>query len=313
MKTNIYLPGFFLLLSMSLQAQYNEKNLSLGSPAASSEYRFGNLQLYPVHASRDFHSYHRDVARFVTLKEALTNNKVKITEHPKGDVNTLFIENTSADTVVILAGEVVQGGKQDRMIATDFILYPQSGKKDISVFCVEHGRWQEKGTGKSFQEYYTISSNEVRKAGAVQKDQQEVWKKVSENTTKNNAGSSSGTLAALKHSESFNASLKEYVDHFEKMMREDADVVGLVAVSGDRVLGCDMFATHGLFRQHYPNLINSYATEAITSGKPVSISYDEVGRYLLSIIADEKEQDEKIKRNGTLLKEGKNKLHISTF
>jgi hypothetical protein len=300
-------------VSIAVNAQYNEKNLRLEAPSGSATYRFENLQIYPIYANRDFHSYHKGVGKFVTLKEGIQKKKIVITEHARGTVNTLFIENVSSDTIMILAGEVVQGGKQDRMIAEDFLLYPKSGMKDISVFCVEHGRWQEKGSGKSFNEYFTISSNEVRKAGAVKKDQQEVWDKVSDNTKKNNAGSSSGTLAALKESGSFNTALKKYTDHFETIFVKEANVIGVVAVSGDRILGCDMFATNGLFQKHYVNLIHSYATEAITSGKPVEISYEKVQQYLHTIIGDEARQERDVKEKGTLLKDGNKKVHISTF
>ncbi|MBA4053776.1 MAG: hypothetical protein C0490_03615 [Marivirga sp.] len=302
---------FLVALSITIKAQYNEKNLKL--EPASAQYRFENLQLYPIYANRDFHTYHKDVASFVTLKEALEKRKIAITEQARGNVNSLFVENVSADTIMILAGEVVQGGKQDRMIAEDFILYPRSGKKDIAVFCVEHGRWQEKGSGRSFNEYFAISSNEVRKAGAVKKDQQEVWDKVSDNTKKNNAGSSSGTLAALKESGSFNTALKRYTDHFQTKLSKEPEVIGMVAVSGDRILGCDMFATNALFRKHYINLINSYSTEAITSGKPVEISYEKVKQYLHVIIGNEAIQEHEVKKNGTMLKVGEKRIHISTF
>ncbi len=311
MKTTFLSCYLLLALTVVVNAQYNEKNLTLESPVAF--YRFENLQIFPIYANRDFHAYHKDVGKFITLKEGLQKKKIVVTEHGRGTVNTLFIENISTDTIMILAGEVVQGGKQDRMIAEDFLLYPKSGKKDISVFCVEHGRWQEKGSGKSFNEYFTISSNEVRKAGAVKKDQQEVWDKVSDNTKKNNAGSSSGTLAALKESESFNTALKKYTDHFQTILLKKADVIGVVAVSGDRILGCDMFATNDLFKKHYGNLIHSYATEAITSGKAVEISYEKVQQYLHAIIDDETLQERKVKDNGILLKDGHKKVHISTF
>ncbi len=53
-------------------------------------------------------------------------------------MNKLFVENNSQDTIILLAGEVVKGGKQDRTLATDLILPPGKGKKDINVFCVEY-------------------------------------------------------------------------------------------------------------------------------------------------------------------------------
>jgi hypothetical protein len=313
MKTLMFIVLALTMVLSSAKAQFNEKNLKLESASTKEKYTYGNLQLYPIRANEEFKSQHRNMGKYTSLKEALEKQKVKVTEHARGDVNTLYIENVSADTVIILAGEVVQGGKQDRMIAQDVILHPKSGKKDVSVFCVEHGRWNAGASGNNFNRYYTISSNEVRKAATVKKDQQEVWTKVAENTSKNKASSSTGTLAALSGSQEFTSNLKKYTDHFTGLIADEEDVIGVVAVSGDSILGCDMFATHALFQEHYPNLVSSYATEAITSGKTAKVPYQTVKNYLDKIIVDETKQEDEVQKKGTMLKDGKRKVHISTF
>jgi len=303
-----------ILLCIGLHAQYNSINLKLEPAISSSPYLFENLQLYPVRANQAFLKEHKNLGNYVPLKDALEKKKVEITEYSRGSVNTLYIENISSDTIMVLSGEVVQGGKQDRVIAQDFILAPKSGKKDVSVFCVEHGRWQTKtGGDMSFREYFSISSSEVRKAATVNKNQQEVWNKVAETTEKNKAETSTGTLTALQNAGTFNKELDRYINHFKKMFALEEDVIGVVVVAGDKILGCDMFATHSLFEKHYPNLLNSYATEAITSGKKVSVSYDKVNQYLQSIIADEGKQEKVAEEKGTMMKNGKRKIHISTF
>jgi hypothetical protein len=315
---NIVLFCLCILVSVpvALKAQYQRENLKLDPPAMTSQgmYTYQNLQLYPVRANQAFRSHHKGVAKYVTLKEALEKRKVAITEQKGGgDVNTLFIENVSADTIIVLSGEVVQGGKQDRVIAQDFVLYPKSGKKDVSVFCVEQGRWSPKDGDTSFKQYYTISSNEVRKAATVKKNQREVWNKVSETTEKNKAGTATGTLTALKGSASLTNDLKKYTDHFQPMLSRETDIIGVVAVSGSVILGCDMFASHDIFVKYLSSLLSSYATEAITSGKPVNLPYYKVEEYLQSIIADESKQEKEVEKKGTMLKDGNKKIHISTF
>ena len=161
----------------------------------------------------------------------------------------------------------------------------------------------------SFKEYYSISSNNVRKAATVNKNQSEVWQKVSETTKKNNAATSTGTLTALEKS----GDLERYTGYFKNVFASQPDVIGVVEVTGDKILGCDMFATHDMFMKQYPNPLSSYATEAITSGKTVSVSYDNVATYLDGIISNEKEQDKKVNDNGTVMRNGKKKVHISTF
>jgi hypothetical protein len=312
MKTKILL-AVLLCITASVSAQYSKNNLKLESATTESKYKFKNLQLYPIRANDVFVTQHKHTGKFITLKEALAKKKVAITESSEEEVNNLFIENVSTDTVIVLSGEVVQGGKQDRMIAQEFVLYPKSGKKDVSVFCVEHGRWQPKSDGMAFNQYYDISSNEVRKAATVKKDQSEVWNKVAETTSKNNAQTSTGTLTALKNSGELKGELQKYTDFFNGVITNEASVIGVVAVSGDKVLGCDMFATHELLNKYYANLISSYATEAITNGKTVTVPRQKVDEYLQKIIDDESKQDKTINDNGTMLKDGKYKLHISTF
>lgn len=307
---------FCALASMPvLRAQYRLENLTLESRAqvAQDQYKYQKLQLYPIRANNTFRSHHKDVAKYVTLKDALEKKKVVISEKSRsGTVNTLFIENVSNDTVIVLSGEVVQGGKQDRVIAQDFVLYPKSGQKDVSVFCVEHGRWSPKDGDTSFRQYFTICSNEIRKAATVNKNQQNVWDKVSETTDKNRANTSTGTLTALQRSESFTKDLKQYTDHFQALAGEQ-DVIGVVAVTGSTILGSDMFATHEIFAQYLSSLLNSYATEAITSGKEVDVPYEKVEEYLKTILADESKQESEVEKKGTMLKDGNKKIHISTF
>ena len=146
----------------------------------------------------------------------------------------------------------------------------------------------------------------------MNKNQNEVWNKVSETTDKNRASSSTGTLTSLKDSRDYVASLKEYHDHFSKVFKNDRDIIGFVAVSGDKILGADLFASNDLFSKQYENLLNSYASEAITSGSPVSIDYQKVAAYFNHLM-DEKKQEENVKENGTMLKKEGKKLHISTF
>jgi hypothetical protein len=66
--------------------------------------------------------------------------------HETDDVNELAIENVGSEPVFVQSGDIVKGGKQDRCIATDFTLQPKSGKLKIAAFCVEHGRWQQRGS-----------------------------------------------------------------------------------------------------------------------------------------------------------------------
>ena len=75
-----------------------------------------NLTVYFVHGPQTI-----DDARVVGLQEAIEKKWVVV--HETGEVNELTIENTSADRdVFVQSGDMIRGGKQDRLIATDMLV-----------------------------------------------------------------------------------------------------------------------------------------------------------------------------------------------
>jgi hypothetical protein len=79
----------------------------------------------------------------LTLQVALAKGNVQVVE--TGQVNELQIENTGSEQVFIQAGDIVKGGKQDRVLTVSFLLPPKSGRIPIASFCVEQGRWSARG------------------------------------------------------------------------------------------------------------------------------------------------------------------------
>ncbi len=79
----------------------------------------------------------------LTLQEALAKGQVQVIE--TGRVNELQIENTGVEQVFIQAGDIVKGGKQDRVLTVSFLLPANSGRLPIASFCVEQGRWSARG------------------------------------------------------------------------------------------------------------------------------------------------------------------------
>lgn len=309
--------------SAQLYAQYNKQNLSLPAEETSAKFTYGNMRIYPVYANQNFTTAQKNVGKYTTLKDALDKKKVNITEKSSdgrsgAEVNKLYIQNTSADTIVIIGGEVVQGGKQDRVIANDVIIPPKSGKIDLSVYCVEHGRWSPKSSGAasySFSkgENSTVVNTKTRKAAAVERDQGKVWKEVQVVTDKNDAKSSTGAFTAMETKSDINNKLSAYKKYFKTILASDIHIIGMAVATGDSILGCDMFATHALLMEHADNLIASYATEVITTGKPVTVPFAKVKSYMDNILADETKQEQVIKKNGTMLKEKDSKLHIAVY
>jgi hypothetical protein len=311
---------FFLTLCMagSLQAQYTYAHLDVKYSFTETElkkYTYGNLRLYPVWAKQSFTDTFRTVGRYMNLKEALAKGKVIITEQLGGaSVNTLTIENISADTVLIMAGEVITGGKQNRIIGKDILLMPKSGKIDLSVYCVEAGRWENVSTGTNqFNNYFSVGSLSLRKTVEKSADQGEVWKKVDDLNKANSTGSRTKTYTAITQSDKFNEQQKAYTGFFKNRFANEKNIIGVIVVSGDKVLGCDMFATPDLFRSNFENLLTSYVTEAIISGKTVTASPEKVKSYMDKLLRSEAEQAATIKEKGKVFTAGGKKMRVSSY
>jgi hypothetical protein len=107
-------------------SQYTYKQLHvnfLETEAAAKNYTYENLRLYPVYAKESFTTEFKGVGKYMPLQEALQKGKVKITEKSaSGTVNNLSIENLSAETIIVICGDVVKGGKQDRIVQEDIVL-----------------------------------------------------------------------------------------------------------------------------------------------------------------------------------------------
>ena len=283
-------------------SQYKYSNLDVKFAAPEMElnqFTFKNLRLYPIRAKESFTQYFKDMGKYTTLKEAINKKKVVITEKGTGgSVNTLLMENVSNDTIYIMSGEVVKGGQQDRVIQQDFVLRPHSGKKDLSVFCVEHGRWTANGTGQQFSSYFNVSSVSLRKVIEKEKDQTKVWDKVSEINSSNGTTTASGTYTAIGQSKEFSEKLKQYQSFFKDKFNGDEKVIGVIVVSGNKVIGCDMFATNDLFRKNFENLLASYATEAIMHGTAVNITAVSVQQYMDKLLSSEKQQETTLDEKG---------------
>ena len=58
----------------------------------------------------------------------------------QGPVNSLTLANRAKLPLFLLSGEVVIGGKQDRIIGKNTVVAPRT-TETVPVFCVEHGRW----------------------------------------------------------------------------------------------------------------------------------------------------------------------------
>ncbi len=253
-----------------------------------ADWTYENLALLPILAEDAFVRKNTAAGNWNALSQALQTRGFRITEvrsfgrlmDPNAGMQ-LTVQNKTPDTVLLLEGQVVRGGRQDRIIAETRFVPPRS-ITNINVFCVEQNRWsypetkealspEEKQQVYAFSRYYHFAANEVREVIQKAPDQEIVWQKVASITAAHNAETPTGTYAGLENSEAFTRKRDAYLAYFKERFQGE-HLVGLVALSGKEIIGVDVFAHPSLFHQHKEGLLNGYITEALTEGTLVEAS-----------------------------------------
>jgi hypothetical protein len=241
---------------------------------------------------------------------------------PGGDqVNTLVLVNHSHQPLLLLAGEIVTGGKQDRVIANDRIVPAGSDPIDLSVFCIEPGRWTEsspvfgasaKGSMHSFMVQPTI-----REEAMVARNQQQVWNSVHGAIAAINAASGpeggpaiiasspeaygpTATTSYAKAMQSSEAQAK--VDEAEApLMKSQEQVmaqlrkegaIGVVAAVRGEIVWADLFADTDLLSRYWSKLVRSYAAESLYPGETHPAPTVADAQRFLDAPGDERETSE---------------------
>jgi len=292
-----------------------------GLPASINDYKVlapithGNLTIFPVISTKV-----HDTSDFITLDEGVRSGEVVVTEvgnlhsamrrrppyvavRPSGaEVNRLVLVNNSKHPLLLLAGEVVTGGKQDRVVGKDRIIPGESDPVDVSVFCVEHGRWTN--TSDKFDTHASVMLQpSVRMKAMADQDQQKVWDEVGKSKTAmaravapppahatatpatsgmydSVAVASSAEVVELNGTSSYakareNKAVQKQVESITEPMQKayesvikqlrNQNAVGVVVAVKGRIVWADMFASSSLLAKYWPKLLDSYASEALTA------------------------------------------------
>jgi len=254
----------------------------------SGPYVHKNLTIFLVHG-KDILKGHT----FLTLQEALAQKKVIVYETK--DVNELAIKNLSNQDVYVQAGDIVRGGDQDRMISTDFIVPPRSGRMPIAAFCVESGRWNKRGneTSASFaSSENSVATKEIKLAAKASNSQQAVWANVTlaqDKLSKNvgatvNAAVSRSSLELSVENSKVKETTAGYISALSEIMRGKNDVIGYAFAINGKVNSADVYASRGLFAKLWPKLLKASAVEAVAelsdSVKPIAVEQEAISAFM---------------------------------
>jgi hypothetical protein len=194
----------------------------------------------------------------LTLDEALRQRVLTVSERPQASVPEIVVDNAGAAHVLMLAGEILVGGKQHRVLTEDILLPPKSGPRPIGVYCVEQGRWEAGRT--SFGTAGALAAPGLRARLLAKTDQRRVWEEVARQAREARAASPTASYQAIyDHPE-----VRRYLTDAEQAFRGrfEPDALGAAVLVGGSLSGIDLFLDAGLFRREWVKLFRAHALAA---------------------------------------------------
>lgn len=282
-----------LLLTLPLTAQdFRPEFWSVGHAAVFQDERMEVVFVYPTTFPKTL------AVEYVTLAEGMENGTVEVTEIKPGLIRgrdrpnqyEVVLLNNSGKHLILLAGEILAGGNQDRVIAEDRIVPPDDDPVLVSVLCAQRNRWR--GQTLTFKTTDIITSPSVR-GNVLLSDQPATWDSIAaasaagppaseavvDDATAELLTATTGAVVLSANSIgttawTFDSTGSAYIAveakktegelAIEKELKElrPLEAIGAVLVLDGKAVSSDVFATNKLFGRYWSKLVRSYVIEA---------------------------------------------------
>lgn len=202
---------------------------------------------------------------------------VQLTEQGSAEVPTITVTNPGTRPTLLVEGETVTGGQQNRVINVS-VLVPAGATINVPVSCVEAGRWNGRSNferGRTFaprrvRRVKNASVREsVRHGGSKRSDQGAVWGTIDFELSRLNVDSSTRAIHASEL----------LFDADEQLAKATNDLItagplpgqcGIVVSHGKRIVSVEIFATAELLAANWEALVRAALLDApeFVEGRP---------------------------------------------
>ena len=235
--------------------------LTVGHP-----YTTRNLTVFPLYVRGG-----TDPTSYVTLDEALANRFLAVYEKGEGRVQEVIVRNDSRHYVFLMAGEIISGAKQNRVIATDTLLRPHGPEIAVPVYCVERGRWAGRST--AFSSEKSFANNALRYKAQSKAGQNVVWEEVNRVAGEAGVNSPTSNFQDVVNDKEVRKALGEYAKCMPRPPRRcigaaivinngSSEGTAYATQASHGIAGVEVFANEALFAALWPKLRRGYALDA---------------------------------------------------
>lgn len=257
MSKRALLPTLILLAPAAAQAQPQAVTpptpLTYGDPVT-----YQNITLVPIHGNGP-----GPFVRYTLLEDGLAKKSFQVRElsgsSSEAQVAAVEVKNKGAAPVFLLGGEMIMGGKQDRIIQTDAVIPADGQWHQVAVFCVEQGRWQ--GQRMEFEGGGAVAHLKLQEA-ALSGEQGKVWEEVARKSAQHGTSSETGTYRRTIQNAELRRRIKTYREELERRLPSQAMTGFIFAINGT-IQVADVFNNPLLFPDLREKLLSAYILEAL--------------------------------------------------
>lgn len=217
----------------------------------------GHVQVWPIVAPPSLRSGGA-VPR--TAEAALKRRRLRVVGSTDGSVS---VENVDRERpVLLLAGDLLSGGKQDRVIAQDVLVPPG---ESVTVAARENGPRRRRRESRHSE---GLAPVDLRSRLVVDARAPDFDRAVVDTLASVVSANSDQRLDAIYDNAGLLRQVDRVVRQFEPRLERDG-VVGFAFIAGPKLLGVEVFGSSELFAEARSRLLRSYQLEAW------GMSYDE--------------------------------------
>ncbi len=254
-----------IILGSWTLGHYNPANAEPKFPSPASglifedPVEYHNITLVPVRTTENgpFQAY--------TLLEAGLRTKTLAVRELKGNssqaqVSEIEVRNTGKNPVFLLGGEMILGGKQDRILQSDVIIRPNKRWTKVKVFCVEQGRWQ--GRDMKFKGGNSMAHAELRKA-AMSGKQSEVWQEVARKNETHGTSNETQTYRRTIQNKKIRKKIAKFRKDLMRKLPKDLKLAGFLFAINGKLRVADVMGNPLLMKDLQEKLLSAYILEAL--------------------------------------------------
>jgi hypothetical protein len=195
-------------------------------------------------------------APYTTIHAALGTDKLEITD--TGSLFQVQVKNLLDQDVLLLAGDVLTGGRSARVVA-EHTLVPQGQTGKVPVLCVEPGAWRTTSDRFAKESGHFVAPPSLARSLVWEQGQGAAWSILARKL-----GGKPGGLVDLYRKQA--DPIAEVRAYFSALPDREMTAVGVAVADNEALEFVEIFPDHALFSAYFERLVGGAALDHLERG-----------------------------------------------